>query len=408
MTERNEKRILFVHEKCGRDAGAEQNLLLTAEALHPDYHLELLASEKTSKGQDIVDRVFDAVHLVPFSQDEKPLHKQLSSLLNDRRPDLIYMHKCLSIPVMEAVLDLGIPIVRMVHDHEVYCMRTYKYFPWSREVCHKKAGPCCIFPCLAFLKRDRNRGFPWMSWVSYPETQKRIQLDQQFDRQFVVTTYMRDELLLQGYAADRIIINPPAPQTPKGVQVPPQKDRDLDTLLFVGQIIRGKGVDCLLKAVAKVQNPCKLLIVGEGSHRSYCEKLATQLGISHKVHFEGYVPFEQVLTYYNRALAGVVPSVWPEPIATVGLEMMHYGLPVVGFDSGGISDWLIDGETGYLIPWMDVTKMAEKIDLLLSQPDLAYQLGCAGQQLVRSDFSFASAMQRIKDTFEELLIKQPA
>jgi glycosyltransferase involved in cell wall biosynthesis len=51
-------------------------------------------------------------------------------------------------------------------------------------------------------------------------------------------------------------------------------------------------------------------------------------------------------------------SVWPEPIATIGLEVMRYALPVVAFDAGGIKDWLIDGHNGYLVPWMDRTAYA--------------------------------------------------
>ena len=60
---------------------------------------------------------------------------------------------------------------------------------------------------------------------------------------------------------------------------------------------------------------------------------------------------------------------WPEPIATIGLEVMRYALPVVAFDSGGIKDWLHNGVNGYLVPWMDIDRYAARIDELLENKD---------------------------------------
>ena len=86
------------------------------------------------------------------------------------------------------------------------------------------------------------------------------------------------------------------------------------------------------------------------------------LGIAERVTFTGWIPQEQLHEAYAHARCAVIPSLWPEPIATVGLELLHHGLPVVGFDAGGIGDWLRHEELGLLVPWNDTRNMAAAID----------------------------------------------
>jgi glycosyltransferase involved in cell wall biosynthesis len=81
-------------------------------------------------------------------------------------------------------------------------------------------------------------------------------------------------------------------------------------------------------------------------------------------------------------------SVWPEPIATIGLEVMRYALPVVAFDAGGIKDWLKDGHNGYLVPWMDRGAFAAAIDDLLRDRAKARRMGENGLALVSEQYDF--------------------
>ena len=94
----------------------------------------------------------------------------------------------------------------------------------------------------------------------------------------------------------------------------------------------------------------------------------------------GWVPQDELHRTLSGARVGVVPSVWPEPLGAVGIEMLRHGLPVVGFDVGGISEWLKDGVNGYLVPVFDRARLAERIDALLADPELARRLGQAGRE----------------------------
>ena len=63
---------------------------------------------------------------------------------------------------------------------------------------------------------------------------------------------------------------------------------------------------------------------------------------------------------------------------------MCHGLPVVAFDAGGIREWLFDGENGFLVPWKDTDRFAERIEQLLRDKELARRLGRRGQGISKS------------------------
>ena len=157
---------------------------------------------------------------------------------------------------------------------------------------------------------------------------------------------------------------------------------DRNLILFVGQVIRGKGVDLLLEALARLRVPFEARILGDGNHRPYCERLCARLGLSDRVHFEGFVPRDQIKQFFLESTVLAVSSVWPEPFGLVGQEAMFHGLPVVAFDAGGIREWLFDGENGFLVPWKDTGHFAERIEQLLRDKDLARRLGRRGRELV--------------------------
>jgi glycosyltransferase involved in cell wall biosynthesis len=147
-------------------------------------------------------------------------------------------------------------------------------------------------------------------------------------------------------------------------------------------VIRGKGVDLLLRSLAKVRFPFQAAILGDGTHRAYCQRLCHRLGLGDRVKFHGFMAREELKHFYQQASLLAVSSVWPEPFGLVGREAMGHGLPVVAFDAGGIREWLFDGENGFLVPWKDTNRFAERIEQLLRDKELARQLGRRGRELV--------------------------
>lgn len=226
---------------------------------------------------------------------------------------------------------------------------------------------------------------------------REIALNRRFHRMVVVTEYMRNELLRNGFNTERIEVHAPVPRMGDPDLRSSFSDRNL--ILYAGQIIRGKGVDVLLESLARVKSKFECIILGDGNHKTYCEQLCRDLGLSDRVHFKGFIPQDELKAYYRECSVVALSSVWPEPIATIGLEVMRYALPVVAFDAGGIKDWLKDGHNGHLVPWMDRDLFAQRLDELLQDKAKAKSLGENGLQFVSENYDFPTYIADLETMF---------
>jgi glycosyltransferase involved in cell wall biosynthesis len=82
---------------------------------------------------------------------------------------------------------------------------------------------------------------------------------------------------------------------------------------------------------------------------------------------------------------------------------MRYGLPVVAFDAGGIKEWLIDGQNGRLVPWMDKAAFAQAVEELLLDKQRARALGQNAMKLAGAQFDFSNYISGLEGVLEELL-----
>jgi glycosyltransferase involved in cell wall biosynthesis len=386
-------RLLFVHERLGALGGAEANILLTAAELRRRGHAVALAHGRgTGQGEHEWSEVFS---------DRYPLAERngvdgLEQALTRFQPDVVYVHKYSEPEALKSLADSGRAVVRMVHDHDLYCMRGYKYNYFTRRICVRAASAFCIFPCGASVARGAPGGLP-LRWVSYLAKRREIALNQNFPHLVVATRYMRDELLRNGFAASQIEIHAPVPRAAPRSDTPSFGERNL--IVYAGQIIRGKGVDVLLESLALVTAPFECVILGDGSQRAACERLSQRLGLAGRVHFAGFVPQARIADYYREASLSVMSSLWPEPFGATGLEAMRAGLPVVAFNAGGISEWLIDGVNGFLVPWMDRATFAARVDALLLNKTQAREQGESGRQLAEKHFNFDSYIGGLENLF---------
>jgi glycosyltransferase involved in cell wall biosynthesis len=385
-------RLLYVHERIGAQGGAEVNILLTARELIRRGHTVALAHG----GSEGSDAEWNNLFVERTSMGTPARAEALDQALTQFQPDVVYLNKFSDPEVLGTLERCGRPVIRVVHDHDLYCMRSYKYHYFSRRICTRSASPYCVFPCGASLGRATGTGFP-VRWVSYGAKLREIAINKKFYRMLVATDYMRDELLRNGFAFDRIEIHPPVPHPTRSLETPSFSGRNL--IVYAGQIIRGKGVDVLLESLARVTSPFECMILGDGSHRATCERLSKKLGLDGRVHFKGHVQQSRVVDFYRDASLAVMSSVWPEPFGATGMEAMRCGLPVVAFDAGGIREWLLEGVNGFLVPWMDRDAFAKKVDTLLLDKELGRRMGQSGREMVDERFNFEAYIDRLEGLF---------
>lgn len=167
----------------------------------------------------------------------------------------------------------------------------------------------------------------------------------------------------------------------------------LPEVVAVGRLVGVKGFDLLLHAVALVDSPMRLTIVGDGPEREALEALAQQLGIGGSVSWVGKKSASQVQQIMSRGDVIVVPS-RREAFGIVALEAWASGTPLVATSLGGPSTFVTDGHDGLLANPEEPRDLASKIERVLTDRELASRLVENGRKSVR-----AFTWERVVDSY---------
>lgn len=192
---------------------------------------------------------------------------------------------------------------------------------------------------------------------------------------------------------------------PGRAQRPPLSDPPIAG--FAGRLVREKGVDVLLEAFAAAGVPeARLVVVGDGPERGRLERRAADLGLGERAEFVGWVSRADVERRLDAAWVQAVPSRWEEPFGIVATEAMMRGTAVVASASGGLSEIVVDGRTGLLVPPGDVGRTAAALRRLLGDRALSERMGARGRDRAEERFSQAAALDRWEAVFDRVAARR--
>jgi glycosyltransferase involved in cell wall biosynthesis len=106
---------------------------------------------------------------------------------------------------------------------------------------------------------------------------------------------------------------------------------------------------------------------------------------------------------FASAWVQVVPSRWAEPFGLAAVDAMMRGTAVIASDSGGLSEIVREGETGFLIPPGNVGALAKALLCLLQNREWAEQMGRAGRQVAVDQFSETTFVDKFVHLYHTLL-----
>ena len=273
--------------------------------------------------------------------------------------DEVVVHKCSDVATLERFPPEK--TTYYVHDHEPICPRSYAYTPLKRN-CTRPGG---LWPCIFCAPLCRN----WKGALRRVLSQsRRKRAMARFKKLVVISEFMKGRLVANGIPAEKIVVESPKIES---LRVGIGSDRVADStptlndpnhafvdLLYVGQLIRGKGVQLLLAAMARMKTPRTLDIVGTGNMEPKLKALAAELGIADRVRFNGFRQNPQ--DWMRAARCVVVPSFWQEPYGLVAAEAVALGRPVVAFAIGGLPEAC--GGKATLVPPGDIAALAKALE----------------------------------------------
>lgn len=178
-------------------------------------------------------------------------------------------------------------------------------------------------------------------------------------------------------------------------------------ILSLGSIKKIKGSDVLLNAFLNLgkeyvtKNNLILLYVGDGAMKSSLEKIVEKKSFNENVKFFGNVPYEKVPEMYELADIYVIPSLFEGTPKSL-LEAMYNGLPVIGSNTRGINNKIIDGENGLLFKLRDSNDLKEKIKLLVENLDLR-KIGLKGKEIIEKNCRFDNTVDDFVDVYKQVI-----
>lgn len=189
------------------------------------------------------------------------------------------------------------------------------------------------------------------------------------------------------------------------------KKTDGPLLVFVGRLIDEKGVEDFIRAVGLAEPKLPgltALIIGEGQDREAFEQLTKNLSLDRTITFTGWIDSEKIRDYLSIADIFIGPSRisnngWKEAQGLTFLEAMSANTAVIATRTGGITDFIIDGETGLLVNERSPEEITVAIEKIFLQPDFMRKLQENAYLKVKDKYSREISVNNFSNLYWKLL-----
>ncbi len=388
-------KILRVTSLGYEGGGAENGMILLKPILEEmGYEVRVFASDKGEDKKHFNDYSFKALSKQPFllrifyNLFYPNSFFALHNVLKEYEPDVVQIHTMYELSPSVLFLLHKYPTVLTVHGAEDFIK---SYLHWSFPSSFFINGEIEVKK-LTFIGKLHYWYRVFIGMPVYKIGLKNV------DKFVVFSEYMKKVLKNEGIEAVCV------KNATKLFEEKPLPEKN-NTVLYVGRLEKIKGVQDVIRAVSfikKKNSDIKFVIAGIGEYEGELKKLVNKMGLYDVVEFLGHVNREELYEEYKKATLVVVPSVWQEPFGKVGIEAMSVGRPVVATDVGGISEWLKDGETGYLVKPQSPKDFAEKIIKLLNNKELLKKMSQNAVEQAK-EFSIQNHAGRIIKVYKDTM-----
>jgi len=186
---------------------------------------------------------------------------------------------------------------------------------------------------------------------------------------------------------------------------PPEVGQFDPEILIVGNLLRSKGHEVVLRALGNLRPSFPQLrcrIIGEGPDRAQFEALVRDLGIGQQVQFVGRRSRSEVAEAMRRCSVFVLPS-RNEGLGCVYLEAMSCGKPVIGCRGQGIEEVIEHGKNGWLIPVDGPEQLVQGLSALLGSPEVRMRIGTAARQTILEKLTLSHQAQSLARIYREAI-----
>lgn len=359
------------------------------------------------------------------------IESMLKKILVEERPDIVHIHELQLHPasLISIVADAGIASIKTIHNYYDICPQRDLFYK-GKTLCHffPSLGHCAecetvkpqlinrfsyllyrvkqkvklVIPDALIKKLKKVQTGNKRVRFAYPNEQyiyRRKFFIKELNRLDVIhcsSSRSKEILSMAGTREDKIKVIPLSNQNVAHISPKPLRDNHYPIVFgYAGGPSLHKGYQLLVKAFSKLdQRKSKLIMWRMGAN-----KISTP-GLNIEVR-NAYKP-EEIDRIFKEIDVGIVPSIWEETFGMIGIEFLTAGIPVIGSEIGGITEWLKDKQNGFLIPPGDTDCLAQKMDMFISDPALIAKF----QQQIKPWKTFGEHTNEIINLYKETIIEK--
>lgn len=331
----------------------------------------------------------------------KRAKNHLRRVIEKFEPDIAHVHNLhfdLSPSVLDALHEAGVPVVMSLHDSRLFCPNAY--FFTKGEQCAKCLYHRYYHAAVNACIKGSYAGSLAVA-VSHYINHWRGVWNKRVDRYISPTRVIRDLAIGAGIPSDRIDV----------FTYPVSLDRKPswtagNYLLYCGNHVIPKGVDTLIDAIGLLPGPLPVKICGRGPETARMKHAVEERGLTN-VEFLGFVSDDDLASLLVGCRAVVLPSLGFDNSNALVREANAAGKPVLGSDSGGIPETVVDGVTGLIFRKGDAAGLALLMQRIMAEEELALTLGRQARAHVEFHCSEVIYYKNIMACYSKVLGRAP-
>ena len=325
--------------------------------------------------------------------------KMIDRIIEAEKPDIAHIqnvHHHITPSIFTVLKKRNIPIIWTLHDYTMICPNTS--FLSHGQICEKCKKNKYYWPSFERCKKDSFSASTMAGLES--SVHRMMRLQEIVDCFIAPSKFLKQKLIEYGFNENKV------KRLDLFTDIEPLEEVGTahDYYMFVGRIAQEKGLKTLID-VAVALDVSNLKIVGSGPLLEELTKYAASIDKNSRIEFMGYKNREEILNLYNHCKFVVVPSEWYEPSGLIIFEAFALSKPVIGSRIGGIPELVSDTERGLVFEPGDKDDLAAAIKYLLSNPDLAEEMGRNARLFVDKEMNSQRHYVKLMEIYNNALLK---
>lgn len=379
--------ILIAHNDYGKFSGEEHAVETMAKVLKSNGHEVSFFRRSSVQVDDSLAKKACAFFSGIYSFESK---KRIAQILADNKIDLVQvqnLYPFLSPSVFLPCKERGIPVVMRCPNYRLFCPSGLHLS--HGQVCERCLGgkewSCILRNCEQNLAKSAGYAIRNASARLFGTIINNVTI-------FVVLSeFQKKRFIAGGIHPARIEI------LPNIASVPKRRDSsgDGDSISFLGRVSGEKGITQFLEAARSLPQ-YRFSVAGSMNSMPDVKSHAPS-----NVTFSGFLSGNKLDDFFAKSRIFVLPSVCFEGFPNVIAQAMAYGKPVIASRIGALPEIVDDGVTGLLFEPGNAEDLAQKIDYLWSRPELCLEMGRAGIQKAKKEYSEEKYYERLVSIYDK-------